>query len=161
MIQNSIDIAVLAWGMVQFGKISTSPGEPAYPWIETDSLENAIRNFLPLAGVVTNTTGQGQTIARQGQAAQQQGQAPPAPTGTTNPATIAAIAETSQEEPDRDLELVGFFTLCDMDRLAGFAIRWTDNLLSHLLARRLREPGFTTTVFVFHHATILRHLKTG
>jgi hypothetical protein len=151
IIYHSIDLAVAAWGMVEFGM--AAPGEPPYHWDDDESLEDAIKNCLPPTG---------QTISnqrQQGQALLPQAQTPPNSTGGANHSNAATCHDG--KEPNCDLEFSGFFTLCDMDRLAGLTIRWTDNLLSHLLVRKLREPGFTTTVLVFHHATVLAHLKKG
>lgn len=66
-----------------------------------------------------------------------------------------SIQQQDYKDADRNREFEGFFTFCDMTRLSSIKIRWTNNFLSHLRVRKLREPGFTTTIFVFHHATVL------
>jgi hypothetical protein len=127
--------------MVAFGEVA--PGEPLYLWNNNESLKEALENSLPSAEqrqkyrVLRPAEGGGETEA------------------------YSMTKDDDPPEPDCDLEFSGFFTLHDMDRLAGFVIRWTDNFLSHLRVRRPREPGFTTTVFIFHHAAILANIGVG
>ncbi|RYP72794.1 hypothetical protein DL771_003978 [Monosporascus sp. 5C6A] len=60
-----------------------------------------------------------------------------------------------------DREFTDYFTLCGMNRLVGFQIQWTSNLLDHLRLRKLRANGFSTYVYVFHHAAVLERIGTG
>ena len=66
------------------------------------------------------------------------------------------IKSSESSEPGKDLIFSDLFNLWDMQRLAGFEIVWTDNLLDHLLVQKFR-----TTVFVFHHAAVLQELRAG
>jgi len=131
--------------MVAFHQVAA--GEPVYHWHSHETLEEAIKNNLP------------------------PNQQPPKPRdkapgksqalNNVQSGTGRTGRQADSPEFDCDDEFSGFFTLYDMERLAGFKFRWTNNLLSHLKARKLREPGFTTTVFIFHHATILPFLDAG
>ena len=62
-------------------------------------------------------------------------------------------------EPIR--EFSDLFNLWDIKRLAGLEIRPTDNLLDHLLLQKHSDRKFTSTVFIFYHATLLRELIIG
>jgi hypothetical protein len=77
---------------------------------------------------------------------------------------VSRTARNNDIDMDSDafhLEFPDYFTLCSMSRLVGFEVHWTYNLLDHLRIRKLRKNGFTTHVFVFHHATVLNRIAAA
>ncbi|KAK3364702.1 hypothetical protein B0T25DRAFT_576908 [Lasiosphaeria hispida] len=73
----------------------------------------------------------------------------------------AKDAAMSSQTVSHDVEFSDYFTLCGMERLVGFRIVWTHNLLDHLQLRKLRVARFSTHIHVFHHATVLHSLAIG
>jgi hypothetical protein len=73
-------------------------------------------------------------------------------------------AGTGNARPDTsssDGRFSDFFNLRDMERLAGFEIYPTHNLLDHLLIIKHPERRFTSRVYVFYHASVLKELMLG
>jgi len=62
---------------------------------------------------------------------------------------------------DFNLEFPDYFTLCSISRLVGFKVEWTYNLLDHLRIRKPRQDGFSTHIYIFHHATVLNWIAAG
>lgn len=137
--------------MVAFHELT--PGEPFYLWHRDESLEEALANYLPMPESPQKYWLRGSFNSAQHPPDQALGQ------------HIDWDYDVTQDgdslRPNCDVEFTGYFTFFDMERLAGFRIVWTDNFLSHLRMRKHRELGFSITIFVFHHASLLRLIQAG
>ena len=61
--------------------------------------------------------------------------------------------------PSRPMSKLTFsrlFNACNLERIGGFRILWTDNLLDHL---SLDDDGMNKAVYVYYHVTILQSLR--
>ena len=144
-----------------------APGEPTYRWKNDESLNDTLKRYLSLPPTPSQDT---PPVTGQRATPSPPPSPPPpqTPQRSQNQANASASSSSNNalrqredrhshplEDIDRNREFEGFFTFYDMHTLSGFQIRWTNNFLSHLRVRRLREGGFTHYIFVFHHATVL------
>lgn len=58
--------------------------------------------------------------------------------------------------PTSKLTFSRLFNVCNLERIGGFRILWTDNLLDHLA---LDDDGMNKAVYVYYHVTVLQHLR--
>lgn len=137
---NSIDFAVRCCLMIRFNRPGgvQAAGEQLYPWREINSLHDAIVQAIP-----------------------QQVRDPVAYTIQFDIPDEEPLAGTATRPVDKDREFSDLFNLADMDKLAGFTIQYTPNLLEHLRVVRFRNRKFRVTVYIFPHAHVLELLQNG
>jgi len=144
----AVELAVKAWTMMALN--DSSPGEPPYAWLEDESLNDTLTKYLPAPQTSPNKLARvpfrryTSPFGRKDEI-----------NGGDDYEADALVTPPDLDSIDQDREFSGFFTFRDMNHFCGFKIRWTNNFLSHLRVRKVRERGFTVTVFVFHHATVL------
>ena len=63
------------------------------------------------------------------------------------------------QNPDR--EFSDDFTLRDMEHLSGFQIQWTNDISNHLKIVKNPHRKFRRSIYIFHHAVVLKELDFG
>jgi hypothetical protein len=126
-------------------------GVTPWPWRTQDSLEGTLERYTKWVSYA----GQTRAVKAAGNDA-----------GNDSGAQGNAAARDNDIDGDNESdtfyrEFPDYFTLCSMNRLVGFEVHWTYNLLDHLRVRKLRKNGFTTHVYVFHHATVLNRIAAS
>ncbi|KAK3321727.1 hypothetical protein B0H66DRAFT_531095 [Apodospora peruviana] len=142
---NSIDFAVRCCLMIRFNRPGgVQPGgEHLYPWLRR-SLRSTINGTIP------------RRIRDSGTYELRINQFPGMPGGP-----LTGTVKRPEDELDLDREFPDLFTLADMDKLTGFTIQYTSNLLEHLRVVRFRRRKFRVTVYIFPHAAVLTLLQNG
>lgn len=144
--------------MVGLGLTGYSSGaEPSYGWRHDE-------NFLfaqAASGFLTNSVSINAVIRKILPRDEQP------PSGTYGPlfeivSGVGTLAQTGDPPaPHLDRVFSAYFNLADMERLADFDIRFTDNLLNHLYLERYTDRLPRTTLWLFDHVAALEMLRTS